>query len=147
MSTLGVASMVASALNTDPEKVSAWGKLIRDIGVPIIMLCAMSFAMYEGGMWIGENILLPTLQKNEALVDSQTKSNEALLSSLNVITENIRQQTDANKSNTAALAKMVDDISAIRVATEQTADDKNTLVEINTKTQKLLESYLDSKHP
>lgn len=112
---------IASILNTDPEKVSAWGKLIRDIGVPILMLCAMSFAMYKGGLWIGEKILLPTLEKNEALVDSQTKSNEALLTSLNMITENIRQQAEANKTNTESITKISSDIAAIRTATEITA--------------------------
>lgn len=112
---------IASILNTDPEKVSAWGKLIRDIGVPILMLCAMSFAMYKGGLWIGEKILLPTLEKNEALVDSQTKSNEALLTNLNMITENIRQQAEANKTNTESITKISSDIAAIRNATETSA--------------------------
>lgn len=136
---------IASIVNTDPEKISAWGRLVRDIGMPILMLIAMSWAMYKGGIWIGEHVLLPTLEKNEALVDSQTASNKALLESLNTITANIQQQTEANKSNADALAKMVNDLSAIRIATEQTANDKNTLVEINAKTQKLLEAYLDSK--
>lgn len=113
---------IASILNTDPEKVSAWGKLIRDIGVPILMLCAMSFAMYNGGVWIGEHILLPTLQKNEALVDSQTRSNEALLASLNTITENIRQQTEANRVNTDSITRMSSDIAAIRQATEASSE-------------------------
>lgn len=135
-------AMTTALANADPEKVSAWGKVIRDIGVPILMLIAMSFAMYQGGLWIGQNILVPTLKKNEELITSQMKSNEALLISLHQITESIKTQTESNKANTDSIIRMANDISAIRVATETTANDKTRLVDLSNQNQELLKEIL-----
>jgi len=133
---------LTTLVKADPEKVSMWGKLIRDIGVPILMLIAMSFAMYQGGMWIGNNILIPTLEKNEELVDTQMKSNQALLTSLNQITDNIKQQTEANQANTKAIVQISTDIAAIRSATEATAKDGPRFFEEQKHQSEILEKLL-----
>lgn len=118
---------MSSLSQIESEKISVWSRFIRDVGVPVLMLGVMTYAMYEGGLWVGNNILMPTLKKNEQLVDSQLRSNEALLKSLEEITRHIHTQTDANKANSEALLKMSSDISAIRSATEKTAESMETM--------------------
>ncbi len=114
---------MSTILVDSPEKVAAWSKAVREIGVPVLMLAVMSFAMYQGATWIGNYVLIPTMEDNKKLVSEQVQSNQALLNSLNAITKNIQHQTDLNAENSKALTSMANDIKAIKDASEKTADE------------------------
>lgn len=113
-------STMLNDISQHEGSASFWAKMIQQVGVPIIMLGIVLFAFWRGAEFIGNEILLPTLEDNKRLVAGQVEANKALLTSLNEITTNIRIQTEANEQNAHALASMAANISAIKDATETT---------------------------
>jgi hypothetical protein len=105
------------------DKYSVLIRLVRDLGVPILMLVVVSFALWQVASWIGANVLLPTLEDNKQLVSAQVEANKAMLASMQTITANIESQTRLNAENSAALQAMAADLQLIRVNTGRAAEE------------------------
>lgn len=103
------------------DSMSVATRVIRDLGVPIAMLIVVSYALWTGANWIGQHVLLPTMEDNKALVDVQVKTNDAMVASLQTITKNIEAQTELNHNNSKALESMAGELRVIRENTGKTA--------------------------
>lgn len=46
-----------------------WVVVIKTIGLPTAMLCAMTYFVYSAGLWAGEKIVIPLFNKQMTFID------------------------------------------------------------------------------
>ncbi len=90
------------------DKVSSFAKFVKELGVPVTMLCVLSFGGYQALTWVGENLLGP-------LVKDQREQNKELTSSLKSLTGSMEKLADESIKHGNRLDTISADIKEIRI--------------------------------
>ena len=102
------------------QKAPWWIESIKHLGLPTVLLIAMSYGVYRTGIWTGETIVIPMYNRQMLFIDKVEKSVEAMASAveehaasvdelkadLESIDQGVKEGTAAQRANGLKLDKI-----------------------------------------
>lgn len=79
-------------------KVKWWVSIFKDVGLPVIMLGAIMYAMWQGGGWFANNMAKPLFEKQMKLFDDQSEMIKDTKSAINTIAESVKDSETSDIS-------------------------------------------------
>lgn len=88
-----------------------WPQLIANFGVAVAGLIAFAAAAYRLGVWLGDKIALPLVNRHLAFLDSLQRNIDSMTASLTLIQQETRQLTAQLQTSSDLQAQMVQQVA------------------------------------
>jgi len=95
------------------EKEPWWMNVIKQLGLPTLLLLVMVYGVYQGAIWFGTNILVPlterqivfinqvdeSVKKITEIIEEHQQNNGLIARELNSLNEGVQQMNLETKAN------------------------------------------------